>query len=178
MAADDLAAELLLAVEDEAESLLNEHIPLAQQAEVLIDQLYDEPVLVVIDDAHLLQPLTLAWLRHLYWQPNIRIALIGRPSLIERLPARFCRQARSIRLYPLHPQSVASTVRRLHPIYANAASETLISVNARYAHGNLGRWAMFTRHAAAVCSVEGLPALTTRVAADVVSHLELIDAAH
>lgn len=146
-------------------------------AEVVVDELYDDFTLIVIDNANSLSLKALSWLEHLHDTGAVRLALIGRPSLPEVLPESLCRDARSIRFEPIPERALSWLARQLHPIYLRSAKSTLIEVDQRYCGGVLARWALFTEHAAPICEVERIRFVNDYVASAVLHHFEELDAA-
>jgi len=111
-------------------------------------RLLAEPTLIVLDEAHKLQPAAVTELRSLYDDPRTQLAilLVGGPVLKQKLNLHGeldDRVACRTRFEPLDSRKAAEAMRVFHPIYEEAPDELLAWINQQLL-GRYRRWTSFT----------------------------------
>jgi DNA transposition AAA+ family ATPase len=139
-------------------------------SDVLLDQLAREPRLLVIDEAQRLGHEAIEYLRWLHDDPNSQFALLfvggnGCWELLRRYPMLRRRIYRRVEFRPLKLADLKTIIPRYHAIYAEAAETTIALIDRRFARGNFGHWARFTKTAAELCRKSKKPTVTERIAA-------------
>jgi DNA transposition AAA+ family ATPase len=111
-------------------------------------RLLAEPTLIVLDEAHKLQPAAVTELRSLYDDERTQLAiiLVGGPALEEKLALHEeldDRVACRTWFTPLNDREAAAAMRIFHPIYEEASADLLGTVNQQLL-GRYRRWSSFT----------------------------------
>jgi hypothetical protein len=148
-----------------------------QMSDDLLDQLARHERLLVVDEAQRLGHEAIEYLRWLHDDPSSRFALLfvggnGCWELLRRYPMLRRRVYRRVEFKPLKRSVVQQIIPRYHPIYAQASSSTIDLIDRRFARGNFGHWARFTKTAAALCKKHKKDTVTERVAAAAIERIE------
>lgn len=111
-------------------------------------RLLEEPTLIVLDEAHKLQPAAITELRSLYDDPRTQLALllVGGPALARKLAVHDelnDRVACRTRFTPLNDTEAAVAMRIFHPVYKDVPDSLLAKINQQLS-GRYRRWASFT----------------------------------
>jgi type II secretory pathway predicted ATPase ExeA len=164
-----LVADLLKAVSEEPESPGGTEYTLTLR---LIEELAERPRLGAIDEAQWLTNQTLKAIRGIWMRPEVHLALVfaGGPEFEVRLdeePMLKTRRVGTVQFQPLREAEVLEHLPQYHPIYRDAAANTLRRVDRDYGNGCLRLWANFTRAALKRCQQNDQETLTQEVAADV-----------
>ncbi|MEU2871643.1 ATP-binding protein [Streptomyces olivoreticuli] len=115
------------------------------------------PRIVMVDEAHQLSPATFEYLRYLYDSlPDglcaVLIAGEGGDHVLRETRMLGTRAAAWREIRPLDADLVPLAIRRLHPLWQQAACAQLRRLDGRFARGRLRRWALLTHHASRILS--------------------------
>jgi DNA transposition AAA+ family ATPase len=143
----------------------------------LLDELAREPRLLVIDEAQRLGHESIEYLRWLHDDPDSRFALLfvggnGCWELLRRYPMLRRRVYRRVEFNPLKRDAVQKMIPRYHAIYLQASSATIDLIDRRFARGNFGHWARFTKTALQICKRAKADTVTERIAAAAIDRIE------
>jgi hypothetical protein len=146
-------------------------------ADTLLDVLAREPRLIVVDEAQRLGHEAIEYLRWLHDDPDTRFALLfvggnGCWRLLSRYPMLRRRIYRRVEFKPLPLETIQRIIPLYHPLYKDASASTIALINRRFARGNFGHWARFTKTAVQICAKSKKTTVTERIAAATIERIE------
>jgi hypothetical protein len=146
-------------------------------ADRLLEELAREPRLLVVDEAQRLGHEAIEYLRWLHDDPDSRFALLfvggnGCWELLQRYPMLRRRVYRRVEFKRFDLPAVQQVMPRYHPLYEHATPETIAFIDRRFARGNFGHWARFTKTAAQVCKRRKTDTVNERIAAAAIERIE------
>lgn len=143
----------------------------------LLDELGREPRLLVVDEAQRLGHESIEYLRWLHDDSDSKFALLfvggnGCWELLRRYPMLRRRVYRRVEFQPLKREAVQKMIPRYHAIYLHANSHTIDLIDRRFARGNFGHWARFTKTAVQICKRAKTDTVTDRIAGAAIDRIE------
>jgi DNA transposition AAA+ family ATPase len=142
----------------------------------LRETLADEPRLIVLDEAQLLNHESVETLRSLWDDSQTRFALVlvggnGCWDLINSYPMLSSRIYTRVAFQPLNQDDVLELIPLYHPIYRDASARTIERIDKRFARGNFREWAAFTHMAKRICERDNTATVTNRVATEALDRI-------
>lgn len=123
---------------------------------------------LAIDDAQVLPPSTIDFLRQLHDDPETEFSLLllGDPAFENRLihdRQLSSRLTVSVDAYPVADDEIVDTMRRFHPVFQNAPEHLLVRIRDECTGGFMRDWAIFITHSKREMRKAGVKELTEEV---------------
>lgn len=142
----------------------------------LRDALAVRPIILVLDEAQHLAYEAIEALRGLHDDPETKFALVfcggvGCEEVLRRYPMLRNRVTRWVEFSDMKDKDAVEIARSFHPIYAEADTVTLLTINQGFAHGVFRDWAAFTVDAVEICSASGISTVDDSVVTQVIARM-------